>query len=69
MPSSLRASSSNTRINSAPIILRFASGSDTPASLFREAIRGVHVDEICIHLMAEDLHDLLGLSPCGADRD
>ena len=62
MPSSLRASSSNTRINSAPIILRFASGSDTPASLFGEAIRGVHVDEICIHLMAEDLHDLLRLS-------
>ena len=31
MPSSLRASSSNTRINSAPIILRFFSGSATTA--------------------------------------
>ena len=36
IPSSLRASSSNTRMNSAPITLRFVSGSATPASLSRK---------------------------------
>ena len=36
MPSNLRASSSNTLMNSPPIILRFCSGSATPASLSRK---------------------------------
>ena len=36
IPSSLAASSSKTRMNSLPIILRFFSGSDTPANLFKK---------------------------------
>lgn len=36
IPSSFLASSSNTRMNSAPIILRFCSGSATPASFPRK---------------------------------
>ena len=62
MPSSLRASSSNTRMNSPPMILRLLSGSATPASLSRKRSTCIHIDQIGVHLAAEYLNYLLRLA-------
>ena len=44
------------------MILRLASGSSTPASKSRKRFRGIHVDEIRVHLVLEHVDDLLGLA-------
>ena len=62
MPSSLRASSSKTRMNSAPIILRFCSGFGDARELVEEAVDGVDVGQVRAQLMAEYLYDLLALA-------
>ena len=49
-------------MNSAPMILRLASGSATPSSRDEEAVRGVHVHQVRVELVAEHVHDLLGLA-------
>ena len=54
------ASSSNTSMNSLPMVLRFSSGSVTPASAFRKVL-GVHMNERDVVAVAEQRHDLLGL--------
>ena len=48
-------------MNSSPMILRFASGSVTSASLSRKRPADVHVDERHVGVLAERLDDLLGL--------
>ena len=48
-------------MNSVPMILRLASGSETPASLLEEAVLGVDGDERDLELVAEGLDDLLAL--------
>ena len=57
----LRASSSKTRMNSSPTILRFSSGSATPASRERNRSLGLDVHERHLEVPAERLDDLLGL--------
>ncbi len=51
--SSFAASSSNTRMNSAPIRLRFSSGSVTPASRARNRSDGVDRDQRHLEMIAE----------------
>ena len=48
-------------MNSSPTILRFVSGSVTPASLVEEPLLGAHVDERHVEVAAEGLDDLLRL--------
>ena len=48
-------------MNSSPTILRFSSGSVTPASRVEEPLAGVDVDERHLEVPAERLDDLLGL--------
>ena len=52
------AASSNTSMNSAPMILRFCSGSVTPASRAEEARRRVDHDQRQLHPVAEPILDL-----------
>ena len=49
-------------MNSRPMILRFSSGSETPASADEEAVLGVDDDEVDAGRRDEVLLDLLGLS-------
>ena len=50
--------SSNTRMNSLPMILRFSSGSVTPRSFDRKPFRGVDVFQFDVEIFAENpLHD------------
>ena len=58
---SLAASSSNTRMNSAPIALRLASGSTTPWSFSRKRDSRVDGHERHLEGVAERPHDLLAL--------
>ena len=58
---SLAASSSKTRMNSAPMILRLASGSRDAGELGEEAVLGVDGDERHLEVVAEGLDDLLAL--------
>ena len=51
--SSFAASSSNTRMNSAPIRLRFSSGSVTPGKAFEEPVGGVDGDQRHAEVLAE----------------
>ena len=60
--SSLRASSSKTRMNVSPMRLRFFSGSVTPASCARKRSLRLHVHERHLEVVAERLDDLLGLA-------
>ena len=60
-PPSFLASSSNTSMKSAPMVLRFASGSVMPASAREEALAGVDVHQRDVEVAAEQRHDLLGL--------
>ena len=60
-PASFAASSSNTRMNSAPIALRLASGSVTPLQLLQEARLGVDRHQRHLEGVAEGLDDLLAL--------
>ena len=55
------ASSSKTRMNSAPMILRLVSGSVTPASRSRKRVLGVDGDERDAEVLAEGRDDLLAL--------
>ena len=55
------ASSSKTRMNSAPIALRLASGSVTPGEPREEAVLGVDGDERHLEVVAEGGDDLLAL--------
>ena len=56
------ASSSKTSMNSPPMILRFCSGSVTPASLVEEARAGVDDAQIDLEGAAEDRRDLRALA-------
>ena len=56
-----RASSSKTRMNSSPTILRFSSGSETPASRVRKRFCACTWTSGHVEVAAERLHDLLGL--------
>jgi hypothetical protein len=58
----LARTSSKTRMNSSPIVLRFVSGSVTPARLREEAVAGLHVHERHVEVPSERLLDLLGLA-------
>ena len=58
---SLRASSSKTRMNSSPTIVRFSSGSTTPVEPREEALARVDVNERHVEVMAERLDDLVRL--------
>ena len=59
--SSLAASSSNTRMNSVPMILRLASGSVTPFRRSRKRSSRVHGHQRHLERVAEGLHHLLAL--------
>ena len=54
--------SSKIRTNSSPMILRFSSGSVTPAQALEEPLAGVDVDELDAHVAPERLDDLLRLA-------
>ena len=60
--------SSNTRMNSSPIVLRFSSGSITPAERSKKRSRGVDVDQLDALVALERLHHLSRSRPCGAAR-
>ena len=60
-PSSFGASSSKTRMNSAPIALRLASGSLSPDEPREEAVLGVDRDQRDLEVVAERGDDLLAL--------
>ena len=54
------------------MILRFTSGSVTPASALEEPVGGLHVDEVDVELAAEGLLDLVALAgahEAGVDED
>ena len=61
MSPSFFASSSKTRMNSSPTILRFSSGIGDAREPREEALLRLHVDERHLEVPAERLHDLLGL--------
>ena len=56
--SSFSASSSKTRMNSSPMILRLRSGSSTPASRSRKRSSASTCDQLCAEPVAECLDDL-----------
>ena len=58
----LRASSSNTRMNSAPMILRFGLGLLDVDELAQEAVGGIHVDQVRVQLVFEHVDDLLAFT-------
>lgn len=62
MPSSLRASSSKTRMNSAPDDFPFLLRIGHAGQLAQEALGGVHIDEIRTQLLLEHLDHLLRLA-------
>ena len=55
------ASSSNTSMKTRPMVLRFCSGSVTPAQRGEEPLPRVDRDEVQLEVLAERGHDLLGL--------
>ena len=58
---SFAASSSKTRMNSSPTIVRFSSGSETPGEPREEALLRLHVHERHAEVARERLDDLLRL--------
>ena len=54
--------SSKTRMNSSPMVLRFSSGSVTPASRSKKRSPALHVDQLDPLVAPERLDDLLGLA-------
>ena len=55
------ASSSNTSMNSRPIVLRFVSGSVTPSSAPRNKSDGVPMHQLDVEAIAERRYHLIGL--------
>ena len=62
------ASSSNTAMNSAPMILRFVSGSVTPASFAKKPLAGVDGDNVQAELVAQILLHAWRIRFCAARR-
>ena len=66
------AASSNTSMNVCPMIVRFFSGSSTPASALEKPVLGVDRDELDAEVRAERALDLLALVQSqqpGVDED
>ena len=61
MPLSFAASSSKTSMNSAPMILRLASGSVTPRERGEIALAGVDADDLHAEVPREHVHHLVAL--------
>ena len=60
--SSFAASSSNTSMNTRPMILRLASGSASPRKRSQEALLGIDADDVHAHVLGEGRHHLIALA-------
>ncbi len=58
---SFAASSWNTWTNSRPMILRLASGSDSPCKRFHETVAGIDVNQLDAHVLLKRIDHLLSL--------
>ena len=54
-----RALLANTSIKVLPMILRLASGSDSPATIEREQVFSIDTDDFDTHVFSEHLHHLI----------